>query len=167
MFAFSYWFCILVFSQFLFLAPKKKFLVLLANTFQQSHTMQMKEIKGEGEQQEKEKTSRYSKQIKTWNQNFLSHTSPPPHSCVSLFTEIGKILQISKKSSSALPSASMCWKLKVSLQATLYKHSTQEEKIGVIDHLVEIMWNWKSQNPKDFVNVKSNLLFTAFSHWYR
>ena len=34
-----------------FLAPTQKFLVLLANTFQQSHTMQMKEIKGEGEQQ--------------------------------------------------------------------------------------------------------------------
>ena len=50
-----------------------------------------------------------------------------PHSCVSLFTEIGKILQISKKSSSALPSASMCWKLKVSLQAILYKHSTRGE----------------------------------------
>ena len=41
----------IVFSLSFFLAPKKKFLVLLANTFQQSHTMQMKEIKGEGEQQ--------------------------------------------------------------------------------------------------------------------
>ena len=48
-----------------FLAPTQKFLVLLANTFQQSHTMQMKEIEGGGSSREKEKTSRYSKQIKT------------------------------------------------------------------------------------------------------
>ena len=128
-FAFSCWFCILVFSQFLFyLAPTQKFLVLLANTFQQSHTMQMKEIKGGGSSREKEKTSRYSKQIKTWNQNFLSHTSPPPILVCPYLPKLGKYCRFLRRAAALYPLQACAenWKF-LSKPHCLYKHSTRGE----------------------------------------
>ena len=82
--------------------------------------------KGRRRAAEKEKTSRYSKQIKTWNQNFLSHTSPPPILVCPYLPKLGKYCRFLRRAVALYPLQACAenWKFP---QAILYKHSTRGE----------------------------------------